>query len=213
MRAAIPLVFFSLAIWFLIGPSAAVPPIPEPVVLAEGALDPGPARAPLSDPPAVEIAGYLQTCGTCHELFESVPLPERTLLQHAHIALDHGLNDSCFNCHSLGDREKLILYDGTEIGYRDVVQLCARCHGTTFRDWERGTHGKTLGSWDASSGLQRRLECTACHDPHSPAFDPIAPLPGPNTLRMGSPSHSQSEPHVVNPLQRWSGGARHDEDE
>jgi hypothetical protein len=64
--------------------------------------------------------------------------------------------------------------------------LCAQCHGTTYRDWQRGMHGKTMGSWDKSSGKQRRLLCTECHNPHAPAYGRLAPLPGPRTLRMNA---------------------------
>jgi hypothetical protein len=213
MRAVIPVVFFALAAWFLLGARAASPPLPEPVALEEGALALGPLRAALKDPPSVEIAGYEQTCQACHKLFESQPLGgRRELLQHTHIELDHGLNNDCYNCHSIADRDKLILVDGTEVAYEDVVELCARCHGTTFRDWELGMHGKTTGSWDASSGEQSRFKCTDCHDPHRPAFDPVRPLPGPNTLRMGLQeprSHSSDE----NPLQRWSRNTHGHQDE
>ena len=42
-----------------------------------------------------------------------------------------------------------------------------------------------------------------CHDPHSPRFGKIEPLPGPNTLRMGEPYHHSSEAQDRNPLERW----------
>lgn len=208
MRAVIPLVFFALTAWFLLGAGAAELPIPEAARLEPGALAGGPRRVPLGDPPSVVIGGYEQTCQACHMLFDSQPLEGRAeLLQHTELVLDHGLNDNCYNCHSLEDRDKLILVDGSEVGFAEVVELCARCHGTTYRDWQRGMHGKTLGSWDASSGEMRRLECTECHDPHAPAFDPLAPLPGPNTLRMGHPEKGHE--HGSSPLQRWSRGEGH----
>jgi hypothetical protein len=62
--------------------------------------------------------------------------------------------------------------------------VCAKCHGPAYRDWQKGTHGKTLGSWQAGDS-RRRLGCTECHDPHSPAYPRIVPLPAPTTLRMG----------------------------
>ncbi len=97
-----------------------------------------------------------------------------------------------------------MLHDGTRIGFNYAPRLCAQCHGTVFRDWERGTHGKTMGSWDADDPRRHRLACNDCHDPHSPAYPKFAPLPGPNTLRMGE-QHGvtgHSERHI--PLQRWS---------
>lgn len=97
------------------------------------------------------------------------------------------MNNSCYGCHSQQDRNKLILKGDEEIAYADTPLLCASCHGTTFRDWERGMHGRTNGFWDKERGPQVRQTCTQCHDPHSPAFAPLAPLPGPNTRLMGEP--------------------------
>jgi len=91
------------------------------------------------------------------------------------------------------------------VPFSDVQSLCAQCHGPVFRDWERGTHGKTLGAWDLSSPDAHRLTCTECHNPHSPAYEPIEPLPGPNTLRMGEQHKKAHGAHENerNPLRKW----------
>ena len=200
-----PTVFFALALWFLLGSGSAAPEIPETPPIAPGDVSAEPLRRILTDPPRVEIGGYAQRCSDCHALFESPPEPVGALRQHENVVLDHGLNDRCLNCHSTRDRDRLVLHGEREIGYDDVVQLCAKCHGPTFRDWERGIHGKTLGSWDVGSPELRRLVCTECHDPHAPAFSSIPPLPGPRTLRMGDQDHHAPEPapEDQNPLVRW----------
>jgi hypothetical protein len=200
--------FGLVALWLFVAPPKADVPRPAPASFDRALIAPGPRRTPLHDPPRVLIGGFLMRCMECHRFFSSPPNGEgRTLNQHTHIALNHGLNNRCFNCHNQNDREKLVLYDGRTIGYDEVARLCAQCHGTVYRDWQHGTHGKTLGSWDASSGKQVRLRCTECHDPHSPAYQPIAPLPAPNTLRMGEQKREEQDlPRHHMPLRHWSLG-------
>lgn len=197
--------FLGLAAWFVLGsPRTQVPAAPSALV-SRDLIRPGARRGMTGEPPEVVVGGFRHRCNECHRLFDSPPVDRRTLVQHTEIVLRHGMNDRCFNCHDHRDRERLVTRTGT-IGFDEVPRLCAQCHGTVYRDWERGMHGKTMGSWDASSGAQRRLTCNECHDPHSPAYPVIAPLPGPNTLRMGdqSPSEGHGERHV--PLRRWSSG-------
>ncbi len=185
-------VFLALAVWFLLGPDGIDLPAEEPSAIDPALLATTPRREILGDPPVILIDGFQRTCMECHRLFQ--PREDGTslqLMQHRHIKLDHGINDRCRNCHHVEDRDRLVLHDGTVIGYSDVVTLCSKCHGPTFRDWQRGAHGRTNGYWDASRGEVRRLGCTECHDPHTPrvpALDPMRPLPGPRAPRMG-PSH------------------------
>ena len=198
--------FVVLAAYFLLTekqpeiPSAASPEIPAALI------QPVTLRAAMGDPPSLVIAGYDQRCNACHKLFRSLWDGKRPLMQHTHIELNHGLNNECNNCHALEDREKLILHDLTMVSYSNVVMLCAQCHGLVYRDWQRGTHGITLGYWNDAFGEPRRATCTACHDPHSPAFAPMDALPGPNTLRMGDPSATTHGGHGGrrNPLRRYS---------
>jgi hypothetical protein len=167
-----------------------------------------PVRQPLADPPRIMQGGYAMHCMECHRHFESRPDTPRRLMQHRHIALDHGLNDRCLNCHDRDERNKLVLDGGRLIPYAETDMLCAQCHGTAWRDWQRGAHGRTNDYWDISRGPMRRLVCIECHDPHAPAFAPMRPLPGPNTLRMGEPGEADhtAEASRRNPLLRWSVG-------
>jgi formate-dependent nitrite reductase cytochrome c552 subunit len=128
------------------------------------------------------------------------------------------MNAQCYNCHSNQNRNKLILKGGEEVSYRDVQLLCASCHGPTFRDWEKGMHGRTNGYWDSTKGESVRLVCTQCHDPHTPRFGTLVPLPGPSTLRMergGGPDPDYVHKPKHNPLllkasAGHEGGASHE---
>ncbi len=168
-------------------------------------LEPGARRVAMSDPPHLMVNGRSQTCNGCHQIFASASAPRAPRTYHESVHLSHGLNDRCVNCHDPKDRERLTLRDGSTIPFSQTPQLCAQCHGTLYRDWQRGTHGKTLGSWVTHSDAQRRLNCNECHDPHSPRYEPYAPLPAPNTLRMGEQGDSTNHESgsQVSPLRRW----------
>ncbi len=159
----------------------------------------------MSDPAHILVDGVPQNCNGCHQIFQSNSPAGAALNYHNEIQLRHGLNNRCVNCHDPQNRERLTLRDGVTVSFAETAQLCAQCHGTVYRDWERGTHGKTLGSWITNSDAQRRLSCTECHNPHSPKYDPYKPLPGPNTLRMGEqPASPAGGAHgKQSPLQHW----------
>ncbi len=195
----------ALAGWLATEPPRAAVPIVATAAVTRDRIDPSPLRRMQTDPPSVVIGGYLHHCNDCHRLFESAAERQGPLAQHTEVVLNHGMNDRCFNCHDRKDRQRLTCRDGRMIPFSQVADLCAQCHGTTYRDWQKGMHGKTLGSWDASTGRQHRLVCTECHNPHAPAYERIAPLPAPNTLRMGSPSSGDhgSPDGKHNPLARW----------
>lgn len=187
MPVWVGMAFFALAGWFLLGPDMLDIPDKKVTSIDPELLSTAPRRAILSDPPTIRIDGFDRTCMDCHQLFPPRPDPPVALAQHKHIVLDHGINKQCRNCHHPENRNLLVMHGGETIGYDHVEQLCAKCHGPTYRDWQRGSHGRTNGYWDSSRGEVRRIRCTECHDPHNPrvpAMDPIAPLPGPDTLRM-----------------------------
>jgi hypothetical protein len=158
-----------------------------------------PRREVLGDPPTIFINGFERTCMDCHRVFPPADIAPEDLQQHTHIVLNHGINDRCRNCHYTGDRDRLLLRGGETIGFSEVELLCAKCHGPTFHDWEKGIHGRTVGYWDSTRGEIRRLTCNECHDPHNPrvpAMDPLRPLPGPRTLRQVLPHLPGEGDHV-----------------
>lgn len=178
--------FFIVAIIFVLVPNGSGIPITEPVQVSAEDLSTAPRFTAMKDGAKTEIAGFQRNCMDCHDLIDSQPR-STDLLQHKNIKMSHGLNGRCVNCHDAKDRDKLVLRDDQTVGFSQSPMLCAQCHGTTYRQWQRGVHGKTLGYWDASKGESKKLTCVECHDPHSPRYAPIKPLPAPNTLRMGTP--------------------------
>lgn len=201
----VPIILFAVAGVLVALPSGVSIPMHEPVHVTPDQFKAAAVRTPMADPPTTVIGTYAQNCNTCHQLFESIEPTPAQLNQHLELVHDHGLNNRCFNCHDNHDRERLVLLGGSTIPMSDVITLCTQCHGPTYRDWAKGIHGKTMGSWDASSGNQVRLGCTDCHDAHAPAFGQWELLPGPRTLRTPLPDpqkHKQSKP-TANPLLRW----------
>jgi len=120
--------------------------------------------------------GWTYNCMECHKLFPAKWHYDRPLNEHQDIKLDHGNNRFCLNCHHPTNRNAFVDYDGAEIAQADVVQLCAKCHGTIYRDWQAGVHGRQNGFWSAEKGDKTKLRCIQCHDPHSPKFKPMEPL-------------------------------------
>lgn len=120
--------------------------------------------------------GWTYDCMECHKLFPAKWQYDRPFNEHKDIKLDHGNNRFCLNCHHPTNRTAFVDYDGSEIAQAEVVQLCAKCHGTIHRDWKAGVHGRHNGYWNAEKGDKTRLRCIQCHDPHSPKFQAMKPL-------------------------------------
>jgi len=195
--------FAALAIGLLNTSRLASIPLKPTVVFNPAALVPGPRRVAMTDPAHLMVEGMSENCNACHQIFRSSHPAGATLNYHQDVRLNHGLNNRCVNCHDADNRERLTLRDGATVVFSETPQLCSQCHGTVYRDWQRGTHGKTMGSWVTGSKEQLRLNCNQCHDPHSPRYPAYQPLPGPDTLRMGDQqSHGADEPSR-SPLQRW----------
>jgi len=131
-------------------------------------------------------------CSDCHADME--PNPERRELvdMHEDIVLDHAEGQRwCLDCHNLNDRDQLRLVSGELIPFTESYRLCGQCHGDKFRDWKVGLHGKRTGNWN---GEKQYLLCAHCHNPHSPSFKPLQPMPPPirpeNLDRQGTPASS-----------------------
>jgi len=122
--------------------------------------------------------GWTYNCMECHKLLKQPKWTyDRPMVEHQDITLQHGNNRFCLNCHHPTNRNAFVDYDGSEIQQADVVLLCAKCHGTIYRDWQAGVHGRQNGYWSKQMGEGSKLRCIQCHDPHHPAFQPMEPLP------------------------------------
>lgn len=158
-------------------PTVARPPAQQPAVGAaeDVHLDKTPPRA--TKGLDLVKAGWTYNCMECHRLFPARwHYDTRPFNEHKDIKLEHGNNRFCLNCHHPTNRNAFVDYDGAEIAQAEVVQLCAKCHGTIFRDWQAGVHGRENGYWNTALGNRTKLRCIQCHDPHSPKFRPMKPL-------------------------------------
>jgi hypothetical protein len=123
-------------------------------------------------------------CSTCH----LEPLPEAasaeavTLTMHADVSLAHAGADTmtCFSCHDRTSLDHLVLPTGRRIAFDHAYRLCGTCHFEQERDWAGGAHGKRVGGW---SGRRVVQNCTECHDPHRPGFEPRWPAMTPHIPR------------------------------
>jgi hypothetical protein len=129
---------------------------------------------PVAAPPFTE---GIFPCTSCHESIP--PNPERRALEgmHSDIVLHHDEEHRwCLDCHDVNNRDQLHLASGAGVPFTESYRLCGQCHGTQYRDWRTGIHGKRVGSWN---GAKRYLLCVNCHNPHSPRFAALQPLPPP----------------------------------
>lgn len=190
MKAAgrfwVPLVLLACAGVLWLDPVPFVSPVSARTPVLAWATDPAPVRRPKLRP-EYTVAGFTYQCSDCHRIIPSPVETFRQLTQHREIALNHGINTRCFNCHHRENRNAFVDDFGAEIPWDQPQLLCAKCHGPVYRDWQAGSHGRINGYWDPARGPQTKLRCIACHDPHQPPFQPLRPAPGPNTLRMGRP--------------------------
>jgi predicted CXXCH cytochrome family protein len=104
-------------------------------------------------------------------------------------------NNNCFNCHDRDQLDQLHSAENGKLKFDQATLLCAGCHGTTYRDWMAGAHGRTGGHWDRSAGPIDRQECTSCHDPHAPRFTELIPMPGPHLLHPAPLHKPEVESH------------------
>jgi hypothetical protein len=173
-------------------------PLSAPAPIPAWATDTTPVRRP-SPLPLYQVAVFTYRCSDCHNIIPSPTETDRLLTQHREIAMEHGINTRCFNCHHPANRDAFVDDLGGEIPWSQPQLVCAKCHGPVYRDWQHGSHGRTNGYWDTSTGVQTRRKCIECHDPHEPPFPPLKPAPPPETLRMGRQDYGQqAEGH--NPL-------------
>ena len=140
--------------------------------------------------------GFEFKCSSCHTDFEHEITSNQPQGDHPEILarFDHGQTIYCLSCHHQSDRDSFVDNIGKPMPSDDSSQLCARCHGPIFRDWENGSHGRTNGHWSEAFGERTRLTCVQCHDPHSPAFPKMVPTPGIKSTRFNAiPDEKEAE--------------------
>ncbi len=131
--------------------------------------------------PLTPLPKTITPCRACHGPEKDFPVNYKRredLLVHKNVKLNHGgVRVWCLDCHNPEDRNYLLpLSDGKPIDFEHSYLLCGKCHGTKFRDWRNGIHGRRTGKWNGEKTYYR---CVTCHDPHSPKFKPIEPMPPP----------------------------------
>lgn len=72
-------------------------------------------------------------------------------------------------------KPSLLTLHGEEL-FAKAFDYCGQCHGTIYRDWKAGIHGKRTGSWN---GDKEYWVCIKCHNPHNPKIRQIKPKPAP----------------------------------
>jgi formate-dependent nitrite reductase cytochrome c552 subunit len=144
----------------------------------------------------------MYACYSCHEPGnEPVVLrDEEGRVQYEEHTWDfelrHGQNNRneyCYTCHNADNLEQLITPQGLVLDVFDSNPLCGGCHGTTYRDWEAGLHGRVSGFWLKTAGAQKKEDCASCHNAHNPAFPSMAPWPPPQPLRSAHPDTTSHE--------------------
>ena len=138
-----------------------------------------PSDAPFAKPKPVTL---MERCVACHES-RGKPVSCETCHKdtrekaHAKIVLHHAEEQrGCLDCHDAADRDVLHLSNGSKIAFEESFKLCGQCHGTQYRDWKVGLHGKRTGEWN---GRREYRLCVNCHWPHEPRFAPMKPQPRP----------------------------------
>jgi hypothetical protein len=126
--------------------------------------------------PAPPLSEGVFPCSGCHSEMEPNP-NRRELEMHDEVVLAHDEEHRwCLDCHDAKDRDRLRLASGALVEFTESYKLCGQCHGTQYRDWRSGIHGKRTGYWN---GAKRYLLCVHCHSPHRPQFPAMKPLPPP----------------------------------
>ena len=130
-------------------------------------------------PLLLDRTGFTYQCSECHKDFKTPVRSNNPAGEHTNIKLNHGEDMGCLACHHPDIRGSYVGHEGREIPQDKPVLLCAKCHGTIYRDWKEGVHGRMNGFWDIRQGPSTKLVCIQCHDPHQPVFKALAPMPPP----------------------------------
>jgi hypothetical protein len=145
-------------------------------------------------------------CTKCHDN-QFVDRRVRELQdEHTKLVFEHGGGRFwCYDaCHKGTDMDNLVSLRGRRVSYDESYKICGQCHSQRL-DWYFGGHGKRQGAWEDQHdipkiadelkvedrdqigrwrGERMILNCTECHDPHSPSIKPFEPSPPPK-VRSG----------------------------
>ena len=183
-----PLVVIALLAVALLGTEGWQRPSNSDEGYPERSLQPEPEPVLLPPPP---IDDEYFPCSDCHE--DELADPERRELdEHDGIELAHG-DLWCLDCHQSDSRDLLHLSDASPVDMEESWRLCTRCHAKRIPDWRAGVHGKRTGYW---RGPKEYRTCVACHDPHSPLFKPLEPMPPPIPAEELRASNRAEEPEA-----------------
>lgn len=167
----------------------AATPINHPITIRR------PAGPPTVDTGQLDESGrpIVANCTTCH----TTKPPNPRLINggelndfHQGLVTNHG-DRSCLSCHNPDDYNQLRLADDRPVEFKDVMTLCAQCHGPQYKDYLHGAHGGMTGYWDLKRGPRERNNCIDCHDPHAPQYPKLMPVFRPND-RFLRPSSSEN---------------------
>jgi hypothetical protein len=170
-------ILLGMCVHFGIGGAQSQIPAPSESALEEDF----PQRGDQFPVPTKPLPKTITPCRACHGPEKDFPVNfkrREDLLVHRNVKLNHGgVRVWCLDCHNPDKRNYLLpLSDGKLIEFDKSYLLCGKCHGTKFRDWRNGIHGRRTGYWN---GEKKYYLCVSCHNPHSPKFKPIEPKPPP----------------------------------
>jgi hypothetical protein len=155
-------------------------------------------------------------CTHCHDN-KFVDTRVRELQEeHTKLVFEHGGGRFwCYDaCHKGTDMDNLVSLRGRAVSYDESYKVCAQCHYQRL-DWYFGGHGKRQGAWEDQreipataeelrvedraqigrwTGERTILNCTECHDPHSPSIKPFEPSPPPKVRSGLRPPSAKPEP-------------------
>ena len=138
--------------------------LPEDAILAQGEYQGG---IFWTDSRKDKISRF--KCSGCHN-DEKVAVAGAAEMAHGDIALTHGSIEkslNCYTCHNKENRDFLRSEKSLKIDMDHSYKMCGQCHFRQEKDWKGGAHGKRVGYW---AGDRMIMNCTSCHDPHSPRF-------------------------------------------